>query len=187
MSGGFRAILQASVYFTIGMVRAMLFLYFIMGWEMIDVFMLGSIISKTGAVVIVPLAKRIGVQAEMAAILSIEATVTSIFNIVFFSAFLEARLSGVLNLAEAITLIVAKFSVGIVVGVILPTNPIPSSERRVHVYGHAGDTAVWLYHFRNAEGKQRSHSPHHRHHFRKRQRSLECLGKVLRLRASFLN
>ncbi|MEM0104471.1 MAG: cation:proton antiporter [Candidatus Methanomethylicia archaeon] len=69
------------------------FLHFIMGWEMIDGFMLGSIISQTGAVVIVPLAKRIGVQAEMAAILSIEAIVTSIFNIVFFSAFLEARLA----------------------------------------------------------------------------------------------
>ncbi|MBS7660044.1 MAG: hypothetical protein QXJ48_05245 [Candidatus Korarchaeum sp.] len=45
------------------------------------------------------------------AILSIEATVISIFNIVFFSAFLGARLSGVLNLAEAITPIIVKFSV----------------------------------------------------------------------------
>ncbi|MEM4478189.1 MAG: hypothetical protein QXH90_07490 [Candidatus Korarchaeum sp.] len=90
------------------------------------------------------------------AILSIEATVISIFNIVFFSAFLGARLSGVLNLAEAITPIIVKFSVEnssrgycrvLCLQILFLT-----SERRVHVYGHAGDTAVWLYHFRNTEG-----------------------------------
>lgn len=99
LSGGLRAILQASAYFTVGMLETAFFLHFIMGWGLMGSFMLGSIVSQTGAVVIVPLAKRIGVQAETAAMLSIEATVTGIFNIVFFSVFLEAQLGGVLNLS----------------------------------------------------------------------------------------
>jgi len=119
VSGSFRALFQASVYFAVGMVWTAVFLHFVMGWELIDSFMLGSIVSQTGAVVIVPLAKRIGVHAESAALLSIEATVTSIFNIVFFSAFLETRLGGILDLVEALTFIAAKFSVGIVIGAVV--------------------------------------------------------------------
>jgi cell volume regulation protein A len=89
-----------------------------MGWEWINSFMLGSIVSQTGSVVIIPLVKKIGVQEGTATLLSIEAIVTSIYNIVFFSALLEARLGGVLNFTEALTLITAKFSVGAIVGLI---------------------------------------------------------------------
>ena len=64
VSGSFRALFQASAYFALGMVWTAVFLHFVMGWEWIDSFMLGSIVSQTGAVVIVPLAKKIGVQAE---------------------------------------------------------------------------------------------------------------------------
>jgi cell volume regulation protein A len=119
VSGSFRALFQASAYFALEMVWTAVFLHFVMGWEWIDSFMLGSIVSQTGAVVIVPLAKKIGVQAESATLLSIEATITSIFNIVFFYAFLETRLGGILNLPEALTFIAAKFSVGIVIGAIM--------------------------------------------------------------------
>jgi len=119
LSGSFRALFQASAYFTIGMIGIAFFLYFVMGWEWIDSFLLGSIISQTGAVVIVPMAKRLGVRTETAALLSIEATVTSIFNIVFFFAFLETHLGGILDLAEALAFITAKFSVGIVIGAIM--------------------------------------------------------------------
>jgi len=119
VSGSFRALFQASAYFALGMVWTAVFLHFVMGWEWIDSFMLGSIVSQTGAVVIVPLAKKIGVQTESATLLSIEATITSIFNIVFFYAFLETRLGGILNLPEALTFIAAKFSVGIVIGAIV--------------------------------------------------------------------
>jgi len=119
VSGSFRALFQASAYFAVGMMCIAVFLHFIMGWEWIDSFMLGSIISQTGAVVIVPMAKKLGIQTESATLLSIEATVTSIFNIVFFFAFLEARLGGVLDLTEAWIFIVAKFSIGIVIGAIM--------------------------------------------------------------------
>jgi cell volume regulation protein A len=119
VSGSLRALFQASAYFALGTVWTAVFLHFVTGWEWMDCFMLGSIVSQTGAVAIVPLAKKIGVQAESATLLSIEATITSIFNIVFFYAFLETRLGGILNLPEALTFIAAKFSVGIVIGVIM--------------------------------------------------------------------
>lgn len=119
VSGSFRALFQTSAYFTIGMLSIAFFLHFMMGWEWIDSFMLGSIVSQTGAVVIVPMAKKLGVRTETATLLSIEATVTSIFNIVFFFAFLETRLGEILDLAEALTFIAARFSVGIVTGAIM--------------------------------------------------------------------
>jgi cell volume regulation protein A len=117
LSKGFRALFQASAYFLLGMIWTAISLHFAMGWEWIDSFMLGSIVSQTGAVVIIPLAKGIGVQEGSATLLSIEATATSIYNIVFFFAFLETRLGGTLNFTEALTLIMAKISVGVIIGV----------------------------------------------------------------------
>jgi cell volume regulation protein A len=119
IGGSFRALFQASAYFAAGMVGTAVFVHFVMGWYWIESFMLGSIVSQTGAVVIVPLAKKIGVRSESATLLSIEATMTSIFNIIFFHAFLETRLGGILNLVEALTLMIVKFSVGITVGAIV--------------------------------------------------------------------
>lgn len=119
VSGSFRALFQAGAYFAIGMTFVAVFLHFAMGWEEIESLMLGSILSQTGAVVIIPMAKRLGVRTETTTLLSLEATVTSIFNIVFFYAFLETRLGGILDLGEALTFIVAKFSVGIVIGAIM--------------------------------------------------------------------
>jgi cell volume regulation protein A len=119
LSKGFRALFQASTYFVLGTIWTATFLHFVIGWEWIDSFMLGSIVSQTGAVVIIPLAKKIGVQTGSVILLSIEATATSIYNIVFFSAFLETRLGGALNFTEALTLIMAKFSVGVMIGVVI--------------------------------------------------------------------
>ncbi len=118
-SGSFRALFQAGAYFAIGMICIAVFLHLIMGWEWTDSFMLGSIISQTGAVVIVPMAKKLSIQNGSATLLSIEATVTSIFNIVFFFAFLETRLGGILDLGETLAFIIAKFSVGTMIGVLM--------------------------------------------------------------------
>jgi len=60
---------------------------------------------------------RVRIQDESAALLSIEAPLSSIFNIVFFFAFLKTRLGGILNLSEDLAFIIAKFSAGVLIGV----------------------------------------------------------------------
>jgi len=117
--GSLRALFQAAAYFLVGMVLIALFLHFLVGWDLIESFMFGSIVSQTGEVVIIPMAKKLGIHAESATLLSIEAVLTSIFNIVFFYAFLDARLGGALTLSNTLLSILSKFSVGIVVGAIM--------------------------------------------------------------------
>ena len=112
ISGGSRALLQATVYLTVGMLGVATFLHLVMGWEWIDGFILGSIVSQTGGVVIVHMAKKIEVHPLSAIFLTLESTFTSIFNIVFFLVFLEIRLVGILYLAEAAAAIFTRFSMG---------------------------------------------------------------------------
>jgi cell volume regulation protein A len=119
LSGSFRALFQASAYFAIGVAGTSAFLHFIMGWELIDSLMFGSIVSQTGEVVIISMAKRLNLRPESATLVTLEAIITSIFNIVFFFAFLETRLGGTLDFAGTLILVIAKFSIGIVIGGIM--------------------------------------------------------------------
>ena len=119
VSGSLRSLFQATAYFAIGMVGIAAFVHFIMGWALIDSFMLGSIIAQTGEVVLIPMAKRLGVQPESATLITLEAIITSIFNIVFFFAFLTARLGGEMSFSGTLGLIFANFSIGLVIGAAL--------------------------------------------------------------------
>jgi cell volume regulation protein A len=118
-AGSFRSLLQTIVYFTAGMTIVALFVYFILGWQLIDGFLLGSMISHTGEVVIIPMVKKLGIQAQSATLLSIESVTGSITSVVFFFAFLETKLSGIFNPLTILTSIAAKFAVGIIIGIIM--------------------------------------------------------------------
>jgi cell volume regulation protein A len=92
VSGSARGLLQAGMYFSIGIILITVFLHFFMGWELIESLMLGSILSQTGEVVIIPLAKKLRLKPQTVILLSLEAVITSIFNIVFFSLSCPLRL-----------------------------------------------------------------------------------------------
>jgi cell volume regulation protein A len=64
--GGFRSIFQTIAYFALGLIFVTLFTHFILGWQLIDGLLLGSMISTTGQVAIIPLAKKIGIQSQSA-------------------------------------------------------------------------------------------------------------------------
>lgn len=117
--GGFRSIFQAIAYFLVGMMLVTLFTHFVLGWQLIDGFLLGSMVSSTGQVVIIPMAKRIGIQGESATLLSIESVIGSIISIAFFFAFLTTKLSGTFDSITILTSISIEFAVGIAVGVIM--------------------------------------------------------------------
>jgi cell volume regulation protein A len=118
-AGSFRSLFQTIIYFTVGMTLIALFTYFILGWQLIDGFLLGSIISHTGEVVIIPMVKKLGIQGQSATLLSIESVTGSIFSIVFFFAFLTTKLSGIFSPSTILTSIVTKFAVGIVIGAVM--------------------------------------------------------------------
>ncbi|MEM3623001.1 MAG: cation:proton antiporter [Candidatus Bathyarchaeia archaeon] len=117
--GGFRSIFQTIAYFALGLIFVTLFTYFILGWQLIDGLLLGSMISTTGQVVIIPLAKKIGVQSQTATLLSMESVIGSIICIVFFFAFLTTKLNGTFDYIAIVKSISAEFAVGIAIGVVM--------------------------------------------------------------------
>jgi len=117
-TSGLRAMIHASAFFAFGMAGVAVFLHYLAGWEWIDSLMLGSILSQTGSVVVVPMVQRLSVKTETKAMLPLEATLSGIFNIVFFFALLETRLGGILDIRDALSAVAAKFSVGVLVGVV---------------------------------------------------------------------
>ena len=76
-------------------------------------------ISTTGQVVIIPLAKKIGIQSQSATLLSIESVIGSIICIVFFFAFLTTKLNGTFDSITILTSISTEFAVGIAIGIIM--------------------------------------------------------------------
>lgn len=119
VSGSLRGLFQATAYFFLGMILIAVFLHFLTNWDWISSLMLGSILSQTGEVVIIPLAKRIRLKPQSVILLSLEAVMTSIFNIVFFYAFLQAQLIGTFDMLGTVVQILMNFLVGIGVGVLM--------------------------------------------------------------------
>jgi cell volume regulation protein A len=119
VSRGVRILIQTVSYFTFGMILIATFLHFFMGWEWIDGLILGSMISQTGEVFIIPIVKKLNVKSETAALLTLEATLSSIFNIVFFFGFLDVKLSGILDPLNLFFVLGVKFLVGLSVGVVM--------------------------------------------------------------------
>ena len=117
--GGFRSVFQAVAYFAVGMLLVTLFTHFILKWQLIDGLLLGSMVSSTGQVVIIPMVKKIGIQGRSATLLSIESVIGSIISIAFFFAFLTTKLSGTFDYVSIIVSISIEFAVGIAVGVVM--------------------------------------------------------------------
>jgi cell volume regulation protein A len=119
LAGSARGLFQAGTYFALGVVLITLFLHFVMKWNLIESLMLGSILSQTGEVVIIPLARKLRLKPQTVILLSLESVITSIFNIVFFFAFLSAQTQGIFNLTGALIQIGTNFLVGIAIGMIM--------------------------------------------------------------------
>jgi cell volume regulation protein A len=114
-----RALLQTIAYFAGGLILVTLFTHFVLGWQLIDSLLLGSMISQTGEVVIIPMVKKLGMQDQSATLLSIESVTSSVICIVFFFAFLATKLSGTFNPTSIATSIIMQFGVGIVIGAVM--------------------------------------------------------------------
>nr|MDO8099187.1 cation:proton antiporter [Candidatus Njordarchaeota archaeon] len=119
ISRSVRFLLQTILYFTFGMLCIALLLHFFMGWEWIDGLLLGSMISQTGEVFIIPIVKKIDVKSETAAMLTLEATMSSIFNVVFFFALLRIKKSGIVDPQSVLVVVAMEFLMGLTVGAVM--------------------------------------------------------------------
>jgi cell volume regulation protein A len=118
-AGSFRSLLQTLLYFAFGVILVTIFTHFILGWQFIDGLLLGSIISQTGEVVIIPMVKKLRLQDQSAIFLSLESVMSAIVCIIFFFAFLTTKLSGIFNPINVFASIATKFGVCIASGVLM--------------------------------------------------------------------
>ncbi|MEM1607332.1 MAG: cation:proton antiporter [Candidatus Bathyarchaeia archaeon] len=91
----------------------------IMGLKWLEGLILGAMAVGTSSVVIIPLMLRMKVPEEVRATLSLESTITDALNIILVMVFLDIYFGGFINPQEIISSLIAKFAVGMFLGVIV--------------------------------------------------------------------
>lgn len=119
LSQSTRATVLAVTYFVIVTLAVTVFARFFFQMDWILAMMFGPMIGGTSSVVIIPLVKRIGVNPDTATTLAMESAITDILSVIFLFVLLDLQLKGVVDIRQAGTDIVSRFSVGIVLGFIL--------------------------------------------------------------------
>jgi len=119
LSQSFRAAAIGSLYVIFAMFFVLLFSYFVMGFSWIEGLMLGPMTAGTSSVVIIPLMSKMKVPDEIKTTLSLESTITDVLNIILAITFLQIYLRGSVNFQETISLLIARFAVGIMMGAIV--------------------------------------------------------------------
>jgi len=113
-----RAVLLAVIYFVLLVLGVILFAQFIFNLSWLQGLMLGTVLSGTSAVVIIPLMTELKVDKQIALTLSLESVMDNFYIVVFFAA-LEAHLGQFPGFQDAFSAIASKFSVGMFLGFVV--------------------------------------------------------------------
>lgn len=115
----FRAAAIGFLYVIFAILFVSLFSHLIMGFNWLEGLILGSMTAGTDSVVIIPLISKMRVVDDVKAILSLESTVTDVLNIILVIMFLQVFRRGFVNFQEAMSSLVARLAVGIMLGAIV--------------------------------------------------------------------
>ena len=115
-----RAIVLAFLQFLFSMIATSIFTYFVLRWDILQGFLLGSIIGGTSSSIVIPLINKVNVSGKALTLLSLESTFTDAICIVFTIAFLQFFTKSPTEDGFNIIIrgIVSGFSIGIVIGFI---------------------------------------------------------------------
>ncbi|MEM3715781.1 MAG: cation:proton antiporter [Candidatus Bathyarchaeia archaeon] len=120
LSQSFKSATLALMHVILAVLFVPLLSYFMMGFSWLEGLILGSMAAGTSSVVIIPLMLKMRVPDEVRATLSLESTITDVLNIILAMIFLDIYfgIGGFINLQEIISALIAKFAVGMFLGVI---------------------------------------------------------------------
>ncbi|MBS7634248.1 cation:proton antiporter [Candidatus Bathyarchaeota archaeon] len=118
LSQSIRATALAFLYAIFATVFVSVFGHFVLEFDWVEALILGPMTAGTSSVVIIPLMSKLKVPEEVKATLSLESTVTDVFNIVLTMIFLQVYLGGTVSLQEATSSLIAKFAIGVMLGAI---------------------------------------------------------------------
>ncbi|MEM1581865.1 MAG: cation:proton antiporter [Candidatus Bathyarchaeia archaeon] len=119
LSQSVRAVSLGFLYVIFATLFVSVFSHLFLGLDWIEAFILGPMTAGTCSVVIIPLMSKLKVPEEVKAILSLESTITDVFNIILTMIFLQVYLKGTVNLQEAMSSLITRFAVGVMLGAII--------------------------------------------------------------------
>jgi len=156
VSGGERALAQATLYVIPSTIVIGYVCHFLFQWDIVQSLIFASMIGgETTAAVVIPLSKALGMDETTATFIAVESLINSIYSIVLFFAFLGVYQTGTVDIGMAISSIAAQFSVGIVLGVILSFVSLFALERfkdRTYTYVLTLGLLFLIYSLTNAAG-----------------------------------
>ncbi|MDE1763828.1 MAG: cation:proton antiporter [Thaumarchaeota archaeon] len=115
-----RTIVQVTVYVVSSIFVIGISMHFILGWDLVQSLIFGSMVGgETASVVVIPLSRSLKLGNNTITFLTLESILNSIYSIVFYTAFVGLYKSGTPSWTAPLATIGMNFTIGITIGVIL--------------------------------------------------------------------
>ena len=111
-----RALILAVAGFVLNVVVTALLCKYILGWRILNGLLLGSILGGGSSIIVIALARKLGVDKKTETVLSLESILTDVLCTIGAFVIIDVILSGEVSVQAALGSVALAFVVGIVVG-----------------------------------------------------------------------
>ncbi len=120
IKGSPRTIVQVTIYVVSSIFIIGISMHFILGWDIVQSLIFGSMVGgETASVVVIPLSRSLRLGQNTVTFLTLESILNSIYSIVFYAAFVGLYKTGTSSWVTPLTTIGMNFVIGITLGVLL--------------------------------------------------------------------
>ncbi|HJT09822.1 MAG TPA: cation:proton antiporter [Candidatus Nitrosotalea sp.] len=120
IKGSPRTIVQVTIYVVSSIFIIGISVHFILGWDIVQSLIFGSMVGgETASVVVIPLSRSLRLGQNTVTFLTLESILNSIYSIVFYTAFVGLYKTGSSSWITPLTTIGMNFMIGITLGVVL--------------------------------------------------------------------
>lgn len=120
VKGSPRTIVQVTVYVVSSIFIIGISMHLILGWDIVQSLIFGSMVGgETASVVVIPLSRSLKLGQNTITFLTLESILNSIYSIVFYTAFVGLYKTGTSSWVTPLTTIGMNFAIGITLGVVL--------------------------------------------------------------------
>lgn len=114
-----RALILGFSGWTINVLVTAFLCKYLLGWRLLNGLLLGSIVGGSSSIIVIALARKLGVDSKTETILSLESILTDVLCTVGAFVAIDIILSGEVSLQVALSSVAMAFAVGIIVGLLI--------------------------------------------------------------------
>jgi Na+:H+ antiporter len=132
-----RALLLGFSGWIINVIVTALLCKYMLGWRLLNGLLLGSIVGGGSSIIVIALARKLGVDGRTETVLSLESILTDVLCTVGAFVAMEIILSGEVSLQVALVSVAMAFAVGIIVGLLIGIawlNVLEAMKRKPNAY-----------------------------------------------------